>query len=447
MKKNYLFPVLISFFFILGSYAQVGVNTTNPNAALDIEASSRTTPLNSDGLLVPRINTFPATNPTALQNGMLVYLTGTVGENSPGFYYWEGFTATWVPFGAGGSSGGGGNDGGNGWSLLGNNNTDSNVNFLGTTDNEDLIIRTNNIERIGFPTTRSRIDFFNNGNSVFIGASAGELDDLTNNNNTFIGKLSANNNSTGSGNVAIGYNSLPENISGLRNTVIGSFGMTSNQSGSNNVIIGYQAFENSESGSNNVVIGTLAAEDAGDGVFIPTPQNNLLYIENFGGGQTPLIGGNFKDDQVSINFDIENLDQAPFNNYTFIVGGKMFAASYFSPGGELVPDYVFEDYYTSESKILPSYKFNTLEFTEQFVKDNGHLPGVTSYEEMKSNDFQYDVADFSRINLEKIEESFLYITELNAKIKSQQKELSDKDEKINDLEKRLKRLEELILSN
>lgn len=235
MKKNYLYFILISTLIVFESFAQVGVNTTNPNAVLDIEASSRTSPSNNDGLLIPRINTFPGTNPTASQNGMLVYLTSTIGENSPGFYYWENFSGTWVAIGAAGSSGSGGGDG---WSLLGNTGTNSNANFIGTTDNEDLSIRTNNVRRFGVPTTRSRLDFFNNGNSIFIGASAGDSDDLTNNNNTFIGKLAANNTTTGNGNVAVGYNSLPENVSGQRNTILGSFGMASNQIGSNNIVIG-----------------------------------------------------------------------------------------------------------------------------------------------------------------------------------------------------------------
>ena len=38
--------------------------------------------------------------------------------------------------------------GGNGWDLLGNSGTNSSVNFLGTTDNNDFNIRTNNTNRV-----------------------------------------------------------------------------------------------------------------------------------------------------------------------------------------------------------------------------------------------------------------------------------------------------------
>ncbi len=92
--KNKLF--LICFLFATALYAQVGINTTTPNAQLEIKSSSETTPTNTDGIIIPKINAFPATNPTATQQGMMVYLTTTVGANVPGFYYWDNTgTPTW----------------------------------------------------------------------------------------------------------------------------------------------------------------------------------------------------------------------------------------------------------------------------------------------------------------------------------------------------------------
>lgn len=94
MKKCYL---LLSLFFSAFLFAQVGINTTTPNAQLDIRSSNQTTPSNTDGMLIPKVDTFPATNPTLDQQGMLVYLTTTVGTNLPGFYYWDNPTLTWIP--------------------------------------------------------------------------------------------------------------------------------------------------------------------------------------------------------------------------------------------------------------------------------------------------------------------------------------------------------------
>lgn len=93
--------ILLLLVIVLGfkGTAQVGVNTTNPKAQLDIRSSSQVTPSNTDGLLIPKVNTFPATNPTADQQGMLVYLTTTVGSNVAGFYYWDNASISWKPVG------------------------------------------------------------------------------------------------------------------------------------------------------------------------------------------------------------------------------------------------------------------------------------------------------------------------------------------------------------
>ncbi len=82
--------------FFVQSYSQVGINTTTPSAQLDIRASNAANPNNNDGILIPRVSAFPAANPTAAQQGMMVYLTTTVGSNTPGFYYWDDATTTWV---------------------------------------------------------------------------------------------------------------------------------------------------------------------------------------------------------------------------------------------------------------------------------------------------------------------------------------------------------------
>jgi len=84
--KKYFYIVLIAPMFAL---AQVGINTTTPAAQLDIKSSNQATPANTDGILIPKIDAFPAVNPTAAQKGMLVYLTTASGANQPGFYFWN----------------------------------------------------------------------------------------------------------------------------------------------------------------------------------------------------------------------------------------------------------------------------------------------------------------------------------------------------------------------
>lgn len=91
--------ILVFFWVVLPickALAQVGIGTTAPNARLDIEAANPTAPSNTDGVLIPRVSSIAATNPTAAQNGMLVFLTTTSGIRDPGFYFWDIGLNDWV---------------------------------------------------------------------------------------------------------------------------------------------------------------------------------------------------------------------------------------------------------------------------------------------------------------------------------------------------------------
>ena len=425
MRKNYLFLIFLS--FSIAAFSQVGINTTSPNAALDIEASNSTSPSSSDGLLIPRIDAFPSTDPGSAQNGMLVYLTSTDGSNSPGFYYWESFSSTWTSIGSGSS---GGSSSGTAWDIQGNSGTNTTSNFIGTTDNVGLVFRTNNSAklRIGL---NGELNTLNTGQSVFLGNQAGQNDDHdggVNNNNVYIGHTAAQNAVGGSTNVALGYQAA-QNLT----------------NGNQNVAIGATALQLIGGGSGNIAIGNAAGSLAG--IFPNVPTDNMLWIAN-SVGTSPLISGDFANDRVGINVE---LNSATSNlTHTLTVNGDVYAsAGYFTTaanagGLQTYPDYVFESYYNGESEILPSYRFKTLSELEIFIKKYGHLPGVKSYEEVKDADFQIELGVTSITNLEKIEESFLYIIELNKKIKAQEKELKEKEGKIEDLEKRLEKIEALL---
>ncbi len=138
------------FLFGTGLFAQnVGINgsgaTAHASALLDLDDAFGG---NNKGLLIPRIAltainvAAPVTSPAT---SLLVYNTASasVGSNavSPGYYYWDG--AKWVRFAynASGSSS-------TAWDLLGNAGTNPTTNFLGTTDAQDLVFRTNNTEKM-----------------------------------------------------------------------------------------------------------------------------------------------------------------------------------------------------------------------------------------------------------------------------------------------------------
>ena len=94
--KTYI-SILFIFFLSLFSYAQVGVNTENPKATLDIVSSDPDGPSNIDGILIPRISKFPSEDPTDEQNGMMVYLDTDISDFSKGFYFWNAEESSWLP--------------------------------------------------------------------------------------------------------------------------------------------------------------------------------------------------------------------------------------------------------------------------------------------------------------------------------------------------------------
>lgn len=154
MKK--LTVIFLAGIISLSAFAQqnmgIGTETPNPSAMLDITSTDK-------GILIPRM-TSAQMNAILAVNGLLIYNTTT---NS--FWYYDG--TQWVELGAGGGTPGptgatgptglqgipgatGPTGAGtqNAWELTGNAGTNPSTNFLGTSDNNDLIVKTNNTERL-----------------------------------------------------------------------------------------------------------------------------------------------------------------------------------------------------------------------------------------------------------------------------------------------------------
>ncbi|MCW5518631.1 tail fiber domain-containing protein [Aureitalea sp. L0-47] len=203
MKRLCYFLLMIS----TPLFSQVGIGTITPNASLEIQSTNQATPASTDGLLIPKVDEFPVTNPGASQDGMLVYATGT-GSVSKGFYYWDNGTTAWV-----------------------------------------LATGAKNINDLSDGITDV------SGSSIFLGTDAGINDDGTVNGNVGIGRRSLRDNTTGGGNTAIGNSVMRENITGDFNSAFGYSALISNTSGSYNTSMGYSALQSNSGGINNVALG------------------------------------------------------------------------------------------------------------------------------------------------------------------------------------------------
>ncbi|MGV4535873.1 hypothetical protein [Ornithobacterium rhinotracheale] len=119
------------------------------------------------------------------------------------------------------------------------------------------------------------------------------------------------------------------------------------------------------------------------------------------------------------------------------VAGNVKAESFLGANGAgIFPDYVFEDYYQGNSSIKADYKFKSLSQVEDYVKQNGHLPGYASAKQIQKQGY-VDLMATQLTNVEKIEELYLHSIE-------QDKALKAKDAKIQELEARLAKLEALL---
>ena len=208
------------------SYAQVGIGTTNPQAQLDIRSSNQATPTNTDGILIPKVDVFPLTIPTANQDAMLVYLTTMDDTDAPGFYYWNQSTTDWISFSG-----------------------------VEAERINDLI------------DGKSDNDGSEDGSSVFLGIDAGLNDDSSDNRNVGVGYQSLNSNTTGYQNVANGSNALFSNTTGNYNIATGYRALYSNTTGTGNVANGLRVLSLNTTGSDNIGNGRRALNGNTTGNF------------------------------------------------------------------------------------------------------------------------------------------------------------------------------------
>ena len=338
-KRLFLFQILC--FVTYSSFCQsvgIGTTTPDPSAALDITATNK-------GLLMPRMNINSINAIANPAKGLLVFDSVAnqlmVNVGTPG-------APSWQPVISNVSGGGAA------WNLTGNAGINA-TQFIGTTDDQPLRFRINNI-RTGelHPTTgniswglragQSNTTGFSNiaigtdalrvnttiGNLIAIGDSAlfnntgtdngnhigvglsnlaighqSLFNNTTGQFNLAIGEQSLFTNTTGPVNIAIGYQSLFSNTTGNSNTAIGHQSLFSNITGDHNTATGFLSLEKNDIGSNNTAFGwqALKSNTNGDGnTAIGTTAlfNNTTGKENTAVGNGALTNGTTGSNNTAI---------------------------------------------------------------------------------------------------------------------------------------------------
>ena len=109
----------------------------------------------------------------------------------------------------------------------------------------------------------------------------------------------------------------------------------------------------------------------------------------------------------------------------------------------LVPDFVFQKYFTGFSQLNEDYNFMSLKEIENFIKIHNHLPRIQSAIEIKTSG-KYNLTKSSLAHLEKIEELFLHTIEQEKKIEKLQSENEKMAEELNALKSDMEKIKAML---
>ena len=310
------------------TYAQVGINTEDPKATLDVMPTS-TGAATAEGFIAPRLTRTQIiskdTQYALPQTGTIVYVTDLSGSTTTktakiiqiGYYYFDG--TLWQPFTAAAAASS------NPWNKVGTG-LPSTLNTDDSYLTAKTVIGGNTIASINGGTNNAQLtvvgeDAVINGitvgkgsggasSSTAVGASALESVSSSGGLNTAVGSqamqyaatTSGSNTAIGaaalrgtasnsfSGNTAVGNGAIQLVTTGSQNTAMGSVALFRNTSGNNNTAIGWNALLNNSAGNYNTALGSsaLLRTTASDNIGIGLNAGSDLTT----GGNNIIIGTN-----------------------------------------------------------------------------------------------------------------------------------------------------------
>jgi len=283
--------------FTSPAFAQnVGIGTSNPDASamLDIQSIDK-------GLLIPRMSISKRDLIVSPAKGLMVYVTD---DSSLYIYH-----TTWhrlVPSDEV-------------WSTKGNSGINPALQFIGTTDDNPLRFRVNNVMRMQIDSS-GRLLLKNPGDNLFIGDGTGI--NTTGTENYFIGNLAGASNTSGQQNQFTGHGAGYSNTTGSWNSFNGYQAGYNNSSGFTNDFNGYIAGKMNTTGSRNQFTGWGAGHDnttGSDNCFVGFSAGS----SNKTGSYNTIIGNlaSVANDNL-VNAGAIGFNASVSQNNSFVIGGQ-----------------------------------------------------------------------------------------------------------------------------
>lgn len=368
------------------------------------------------------------------------------------------------------------------WNLTGNLGTAPGTDFIGTTDNQSLVFKTNNTEKVKI-TPSGRFVFFNvttPGNiwdkNLFFG---GGIDNPTASGNVVFGMGAFTQNTGGQGNTAVGNNAMSAMTSGDFNLAVGLNSMHVTENGTYNTAVGMNAMATFKSGTGNTVLGTgsMAMGNLIGDNNVAVGLSVLRYL-NSGNNNVSIGAESYRalvngSNNVSLGFS--NAKYITSGNNNIFIGNNITPYNTTSPNNELnignwivgnngtigigtftsqIPSdgiatdgnkyklFVKDGIKTERVKVdiaagngwadyvfAKDYKLMSLKDLNQFIKENGHLPEVPTTEEAIKNGIE--LKEMNILLLKKIEELTLHLINQKEELNLQKEEIQALKKQVN----------------
>ncbi|MDP4264984.1 MAG: tail fiber domain-containing protein [Bacteroidota bacterium] len=251
----------------LKSYAQsFSINTdggiADTSSILDIRSSAK-------GVLIPRMTKTQRKTIFQPATGLMVFQNG---PDSTGFYFYDGSTWYWM-FSTENMLYGDSTS----WKRSGNSGTNPSANFVGTTDNQPLSFRVNNVKA-------GLLDPVNHNTSL----GTGSIMNYTGSNSVAVGDSTLFSGTSGSGNVALGHAALRFTTTGNDNAALGNNSLYKTTTGFGNTGAGSNSLYNNTTGHDNTASGFLSLYQTTSGFQNTAHGSNALFSNTTGSDNTAI---------------------------------------------------------------------------------------------------------------------------------------------------------------